>query len=252
MPQKLATEPNLYLTVGAQSNSFIAAFLAKNSALVNFSGAYALGPDGATGARIAALIHRYAPHLRVLWRLTRLETWKMRHDRRLQADDALLRFGLRIDRSDCVRITLQGLPPDPEILNSSALTELGESAETQLNTSYLMTCSIVPDDSDLSAETIRERAVDAVFDRVEDACPTLFQPRRLRTERYGETWQRLYLNTDLVLSSSHGSVTFVNPIVGGPPVNLGLESDWAKGPLGLTCGRRNGLYYADVLKSEKQ
>jgi hypothetical protein len=249
MPEKLATEPNLYLTVGAQSNSFIAAFLAKDSGLINFSGAYALGPEGASGARIAALIHRYAPHLRVLWRLTRLETWKMRHEHRLQVDDALLRFGLRIDTDDCARITVQGLPPDPEILNTSVLSELDESADTHPNTSYLMTCRIVPDDTDRSAELARERAVNSVFDRVEDACPALFEPRRLRTERYGETWQRLYLNTDLVLSISHGSITFTNPVVGGiPPVYLGLESDWAKGPLQLKCGRQNGRYFADVLK----
>jgi hypothetical protein len=253
VPEKLATEANLYLTVGAQSNSFIAAFLAKNSGLVNFSGAYALGPEGATGARIAALVHRYAPHLRVLWRLTRLEVWKMRHDHRLQVDDSLLRFGLRIDRADCVRITLQGLPPDPEILNNSVLTELSEFANMQPNTSYLMSCRIVPDDSDRSAEIARERAVNAVFDRVEDACPALFQPRRLRTERYDETWQRLYVNTDLVLSSNHGSLTFTNPIVGGvAPGYLGLERDWAKGPLPLMCGRRNGRYFADVLKSQQQ
>jgi hypothetical protein len=253
MPEKLATEPNLYLTVGAQSNSFIAAFLAKDSGLVNFSGAYELGPEGASGARIAALIHRYSPHLRVLWRLTRLEVWKMKHGRRLQVDDALLRFNLRIDRTDCVKIALQGLPPDPEILNSAVLTELNESADAQPNVSYLMTCGIVPDDSDRSAEIAREHSVNVVFDRVEDACPALFQPRRLRTSRYDETWQRMYLNTDLLLSITRGSVRFTNPVVGGvPPVNLGLESDWARGPLRLKCGRRNGRYFADVLKSQQQ
>jgi hypothetical protein len=251
MPEKLATEPNLYLTAGVQSNSFIAAFLAKDSGLVNFSGAYALGPDGATGARIAALIHRYAPHLRVLWRLTRSEAWSMRHNHRLQVDDALLRFSFRIDPADCLRVTLQGLPPDPEIINSLVLAELVEPAGRQPDTSYLMSCRIVPDDSDHSAEVARERAVNVVFDRVEDACPALFQPRRLRTERYLETWQRLYVNTDLVLSSSHGSVNFTNPVGGGPPVSLGLESDWAKAPLQLACGRRDGYYFATVLDSRK-
>ena len=67
VPKKLTTEPSLYLTVGAQSNSFIAPFLASGSGLVNFSGGYAFGPEGANGARIQALIRRYTPHLRVLW-----------------------------------------------------------------------------------------------------------------------------------------------------------------------------------------
>ena len=73
MPEKLSTEPNLYLTTGVQSNSFIAAYLAKDSGLVNFSGAYVLGSNGAAGARIEALMHRYAPRLRVLWRATQSE-----------------------------------------------------------------------------------------------------------------------------------------------------------------------------------
>jgi hypothetical protein len=249
MPEKLATEPNLYLTAGVQSNSFIAAFLAKGSGLVNFSGTYALGPDGATGARIEALIHRYAPHLRVLWRATQSEAANLPPDYRPPVNDALWRFGLRIDPDDCARIALHGLPPEAEI-TSSAPTEPVEPAKAQPGTTYLLSCRIVPDDSDRSTKIARERAVDLVFDRVEDACPALFQPRRLRTERAREVWHRLYVNTDIVLLSSHGSVKFMNP-PRAPTVYLGLESEWAKSPLRLHCGRRDGRYFADVLKSKE-
>ena len=251
MPETLAIESDLYLTVGVQSNSFIAAFLAKDSGLVNISGIYPLGPDGATGARIDALTRRYAPHLRVLWRATTSEAETMRHHNRSHVDDALLRFGLRIDQDECVAITLQGLPPEPEI-KSSAATERIEPAKTQPDTSYLMSCRIVPDDSNRSAEDARERAVNVVFDRIEDACPALFQPRHLRTERDREVWGRSYVNTDLVLQISRGSVKFVNPARGGPPMYLGLESDWAKAPLRIACGRRNGAYFANVLKLQQQ
>jgi hypothetical protein len=250
MPEKLAAESNLYLTAGVQSNSFIAAYLAPGSGLVNFSGTYALGSDGATGARIEALIHRYAPHLRVLWRATRSESENLPLDYRPPVNDALSRFGLRVDTSDCARIALHGLPPEAEMtLEDTLPSDPVESAQTQSGTSYLMSCRVVPDAGGSPAEIARDRAVDVVFDRVEDTCPALFQPRRLRTERAGGVWHRLYVNTDIVLSISHGSVKFMNPPVGGPAADLGLVSDWAKAPLRLDCGLQGGHYFAHVLKS---
>jgi len=246
-PKKLTAEPNLYLTMGAQSNSFIAAFLARGSGLVNFSGGYALGPEGANGARIKALIRRYSPHLRVLWRGEPLAD----DQRRLALlDDALTRFGLRVDTGDCAAITVQDMPGEVRI-EFKASEPIAPREQQPSNTNSLMSCHIVPDDSDRLAIIDRERAVDLVFDHLEDACPELFQPRRLRTEHYGEYWRRLYMNTDLVASVSHGSVMFLNPLRGGPTIYLGRESDWVKAPLPLACGRRNGRYFARVLEAKE-
>ena len=253
MPEKLSTEPNLYLTAGVQSNSFMAAYLAKGSGLINFSGAYVLGSDGATGARIEALIHRYAPQLRVLWRATQSETANYPRDYRFPVNDSLARFALRVDPGDCSKITLRGLPPGMQITSEGLLSTrpVKPPAETQPDTSYLMTCRIIPDDSNRLTEADRERAVDVVFDRVEDACPALFQPRRLRTEHDHDVWHRVYVNTDIVLVSINGSIKFMNPPHSESLISLGPESKWAKAPLRLSCGRRNGVYFADVLKSEE-
>jgi hypothetical protein len=246
VPKKLTDEPNLYLTMGAQSNSFLAAYLARGSGLINFSGGYALGPEGANGARIKALIRRYAPHLRVLWRGEPLAD----DGRRIALlDDALTRFGLRVDAGDCAAITVQDMPAEVRI--DFKATEPVAPPKQQPSGTSLMSCHIVADDTDRSAIIVRERAVDLVFDHLEDACPELFQPRRLRTEHYGEYWRRLYMNTDLVASVSHGSVMVLNPLRGGPTVHLGRESDWAKAPLPLACGRRNGRYFARVLQANE-
>jgi len=253
MPEKLSTEPNLYLTTGVQSNSFIAAYLAKGSGLVNFSGAYVLGSNGAAGARIEALMHRYAPRLRVLWRATQSEAANLPRDYRFPVNDSLARFSLRIDPSDCSKIIVHGLPPDMEI-NFSGLLSSGPvkpSSKTQPNTSYLITCRIIPDDSNRRTEADRERAVNVAFDRVEDACPALFQPRRLHSEHVRDVWHRVYVNTDIVLVSIHGKIKFMNPPHSESLISLGPESEWAKAPLRLACGRRNGAYFADVLKSEE-
>ncbi len=237
---ELASQPNLYLTVGAQSNSFIAPFLARGSGLINFSGGYALGPEGASGARIEALIHRYAPHLRVLWRgsLSQSDFTSMK-TLRLPVDDALSRFGLRVDKTDCAQIIVHGLPPEPEITYETTTSKKPIDRRPN-NTSYLNSCRLVRDLADHADEVARKREIDLVFGHLESACPALFQPTGLRSERTGQVWRRLYVNTDLVATVYRGNVRFINPVRGGPPTDLGTESAWANAPLRVACGRRNG------------
>jgi hypothetical protein len=249
VPEKLSTEPNLYLTIGVQSNSFIAPFMAGGSGLVNFSGGYALGPGGANGSRIKALISQFSPHLRVLLNGARLyEDAERREPRRSQVDAALERFGLRADASDCATITVHGLPPPLEIT-----IKRSEPIEPQSrDTTYLVSCHLVPDSVDHSAQIARQRAADLVLDRLEDACPELFQPRRLLSEHNGNAWQRLYMNTDLTAWVSHGWVKFHNSVAADQMVYVGREGDWAKTPLRLACGRRDGHYFAQVLESKEE
>jgi hypothetical protein len=247
VPERLASEPNLYLTIGSQSNSFIAPFLASRAGLVNFSGGYAFASGGANGARVETLIRRFAPHVRVLLQGVRLYgDEEQLAPRRSHVDDALERFGLRVDSGDCETIAVHGLPPILEITvkSSSPIEESGPR-----DTTYLVSCRVVPDTTDHSAQIARQRAVDLVLDRLEDACPELFQPRRLVTEHEGDSWQRVYVNTDLTAWVSHGWVKFRNPVRGGPPSVVGRESDWAKVPLRLDCGRHGGDYFAKVLNS---
>ena len=164
-----------------------------------------------------------------------------------------MRFGLRVDTTDCTTITVRGLPPMPEITFASSIpgATVDPIDQPPSNTSYLASCHVVPDDTDRSDEIAREHAVDLVFDHLEDACPRLFQPRRLRTEHNHQVWRRLYVNTDLVALVIHGGVKLLNPVRGGPMVDLGREIDWAKAPLRLACGRHDGYYFARVLESKE-
>jgi hypothetical protein len=229
VPGKIQTEPSLYLTIGMQSNSFVAPYLAPGSGLINFSGSYALGPDGANGARVEALIGRYAPHLRVLIRGAKLyENDEPDEPRRAQVDLALERFDLRVDTSDCETIALQR------------------------PSSFLVSCRVVPDSADHAARMARQRAADVVLDRLEDACPKLFQPRRPFTEHRGGSWIRYYGNTDLWAWVSQGGVKFYQSQRGSFRIYVGREADWAKEPLRLSCGRRDGIYGAKVLESSTQ
>jgi hypothetical protein len=243
VPAKLAFEPNLFLTMGTQTNSFIAPYLAPGAGLINFSGLYTLGADGASGSHIKAMINRYAPHIRMLIRGEKLYRDDERHmPDRAEIDDALEPFSLRVDDSDCATITVYGLPPDVDITVATSQSTVPQSRDT----TYLVSCRVVPDKTDHSAELPAHHAADLALDHLEDACPALFQPRRPHTEFRGDGGLRRYGATDLVAWVSHGSVKFLQPTIGGGVIYLGHESDWAKGPIPLRCGRHNARYFAIV------
>jgi len=243
VPAELASEPNLYLTIGAQSNSFIAPYLAPGAGMINVSGGYTLGPDGATGAHIEALIDRYAPNIRMLIRGERLyRDDERRLPNRIQIDDALGPFGLRVDQSDCATITVHGLPPELDFRMATS-----QPAAPQLrDRTYLVSCRVAADKTAYSTQMLARRDADLALDHLEDACPALFQPRRPRTEYGGDGGLRRYLNTDLAAWVSHGWVRFQQPSIGGDVVFLGSEKDWTKAPMQIQCGRSNGRYFASL------
>jgi hypothetical protein len=248
IPEKLANQPNLYLSIGMQSNSYIAAFLPKESGFVNFAGGYALGPDGANASRVRAMIARRAPYLRVLVAGKQIyEDSALRLPRQSDVDDALRTFGLRVDMSDCATITVRGLRPTVwRPLNSSiAAPPVPPTGELRY-TSYLASCRLVADAGDGSREMAARRAVDVVLDRLEDACPALFQPRRPQTEHINQVWLRVYGATDLTAWVGQGDVKFASAVRDTRDIFVGREEAWAKAPLPLKCGRRNGVYFAGL------
>jgi hypothetical protein len=243
VPEKLKTEPNLYLSLNPQSNSFLAPFLAKGSGLVNVWGAYTLDPDSANGARVRALIRRFSPNLRVAF-LTSKPYENAGHPAPSpQVDDALIGYGLRPEMADCATITVHGLPPELEIRYQTSLPQEPQNRDT----TYVATCHLIPDTTDRSAQIARQRAVNLVFDRLEDACPKLFQPRRMATAHYGVVWRRIYVGTDTLAQISFGRVKFGDQIRPNGFIDVGSEDDWAKAPFRLYCGRRKGVYFAHVL-----
>jgi hypothetical protein len=241
VPDRLKTESSLYLTLGVQSNSFLAPFLAKSSGFVNV---YALDSDGANGVRVRELIRRFEPNLRVAF-LTD-EPYE-NTQRGPLLDSELQWYGLRPDLSDCATISVHGLPPELKIRYQGTLPLEQQNRET----TYVQTCRAVPDTADLTALKTRRRAADFVFDRLEDACPRLFQPRRMLSLRFGDSWRRVYGATDIVASISYGRVKFSDEMRPHGSVDVGSESDWAKAPLRLECGKRNGVYFAHVLAASR-
>lgn len=246
VPARLKSEPNLYLTMGTPSNSFVAPYLSPGSGLVNFIGLYTLRPEGANGARIASLVNQFAPNVRMLIRGERLyRNDERRMPNQAQIDDALRPFSLRVDESDCAPIIVHGLPRDVEFVMTTAQPVQPQS----LDTTYLLTCRVTPDKTDYSAQIPVHRDVDLALDHLEDACPALFQPRRPQTEYSGDGGVRRYMGSDLKAWVSNGRVKFLQPMVGGDVIYVGPEKEWAKAPAQLQCGRRNGRYFAKPAQS---
>jgi hypothetical protein len=243
VPRKLATEPSLYLTIGIQANAFLIPYLAHDSGFVNFTGGYALGPQGVSGARIQSLLHRYGAHVRMLMMGERLYNDNdLRAPGLSQANDPLERFGLRVDLSDCATITVHGLPPPLDITFGSRSAP--PPPPSLKEKSSFVSCAVVAREaSDGAALAARARAADQVLDHLEDACPQIFRPRRVLTERLGHLWLRNYMNTDLNAWVSLGRVKVQDPPHGDDLIDVGRESDWARAPQPLVCGRRNGHYF---------
>ena len=149
VPERLKTEPNLYLTMGVESNSFVAPFLDKDSGFVNFSGGYTLDPESANGAHVKALIRRFSPNVRVVFAEgTKYKNADLRAPPAPEVDDALQPFGLRMDMRQCChdnrsRTASRGL--------RSASKALEPLAPQNHDTSYLVACRVVADTRDPSA-----------------------------------------------------------------------------------------------------
>ncbi len=250
IPERLASQPNLYLSIGMTSNSYIAPFFPKGSGMVNFAGGYPLGPGGATASHLRAMIARNAPHVRVLVSGDRIhEDSESRAPRRSDVDDTLRMYGLRVDMSDCETITVRGLRPTLwRPLASSLPGPVIPSTGKLRYTNHLASCHLVADTSDKSREMAARRAVDVVLDRLEDACPALFQPPRPQTEYMNHVWMRSYGATDLTAWVAEGEVKFIDATRDVREISVGREEAWAKAPLAIECGRRHGIYFARLLQ----
>jgi hypothetical protein len=245
VPKKLASEPALYFSIGIQSNSFLAPYLAPGSGLINLNGDYTLAPGGASGAHIRALIRRYSPHLRMLMRDMRRDAGQeVALPKMVSENDALEPFGLRLDASSCARIVVIGVG-SPAIGTYEGGRPLALT-ESEANTAYFVSCGVVSVKARNPALVADEMKANVALDRLEDACPALFQPRRaasylLQDKTKGYIWARHYSSTDMLAWVTKGWVHF-QPML-QPEGYAGPESAWQKASPHVDCGRDADGYF---------
>lgn len=248
LPKSVTSDPGLYFSIGMESDSFIAPYLAAGSGFINIEGNYTLGPDGATGKHIEALVARYSTNLRMLMRDDRRDAgYSPGLPRMLAANDALEPFGLQVDGGHCERIVLRdaSTPALGIVGPHSPSTVLPAAA----NMGYFITCRVVTAKTRDPALAAAESAANLAFDHLEDACPALFQPRRPTTyffgsKAHGYIWERQYANTDIFALIHNGWVRF-QPYMSQAGL-AGAQTAWEKAPLRVSCGRGAGGYFLRV------
>jgi hypothetical protein len=238
VPKSLASS-HLYLSIGIQSDSFLAPYLGPRSGFINLEGDYTLGPEGENGKHIKELVTRYWPNVRMLMRDGRRDaSYDVDLPKMVNTNDALEPFGLQIDSSDCAPIVARGI-------SSPAIgTVTGRAPSTpsmaKVNTGYFITCRVVTAKARDPALVTGESRANLALDHLEDACPALFQPRRPTTylmgdEAHGYVWVRQYPNTDMFVWVAKGWVRFQAFM--SQEKYAGPESAWEKAPLRASCGR---------------
>lgn len=260
MPRQLATTPQLYIAFGLESNSFIVPYLPRDAAFVDLEGDYVIGTSGASGAHVASLIRRYSPNLRVIALTGHFRNTELPGVAHI--DDTLSHFGLRVDQGECAVIVVRDMDTNrlsvlPQTLPVNLPQLQGKPLQIAVSPDFhLVTCKAVADSSSHAKLDAGEREANLVFDRLESACPALFQPKGPVTKDYGDArkgyyWVRSYGNTGLDAVIIDGVVRFVDPLRGGWPTNLGREQQWQRAPLRLVCGRAHDRYYARVLSPKR-
>lgn len=263
VPQDLLRRPALYLSYGIQSNSFVVPFLSPQSGFVGVAGQYPFDLEGANGVRVARLIRRYAPNLELIMP----ESAPAASISLTTPNAALLAFGLRADGSHCQSIVVHH--EGPQLWNFKTTASSGASGQApgkpragglraaNADTGFLAVCPVVPNHVDLSAMLPGKRLASRALDRLEDACPAVFQPRRPITQYYGKAhksdiWARRYTNTNLTAWVSDDWVKFLDPMRGGAVAYIGRESAFdGNEPLRMACGRKHEVYYAKLLSPQR-
>lgn len=239
VPPQLEWKTDLYFLIGGQTDSFIIPELPRASGFINLSGQFELGPMGSNGRHVAALIRRYAPHLRAVWSdPSGILASRARPSFFDPANDALEPFGLRVDRSRCAMIIAHGV--DVVFRMTSPNRQRPKVREHRPDTKRLIACHVIQDPS-VAAAVPGQRMADAAFDHLEDACPALFQPRRpvdvlLGDRRSGYVFLRKYTGSAVHAWIAHGVIRFEKLAPGGREEDAGSERLWARTPPRVECG----------------
>jgi hypothetical protein len=225
-------DPQLYLSAAFLSGSALAPYVHPRSGFINVTGFYAMGPGHPGGARAQRLIERYGERVRLLTPLPDKLTDAAAIRRFADAHAGhFRRFGLRIDSTDCEVLALKGN------LRGALRAEGDPPRGSWIR---FATCRLVAA-PELAAAYAREvRPIDAIFDRIEDACPRLFHPRRPVTQEY-PFWARLYnMGSEVQLWIDGGRIRYYSPIAKGEPVDVGSVEQWTAGTPPLDCRRSAG------------
>jgi hypothetical protein len=227
VPERLRSEPSLHLSVGFLSGSAFLPHFHPASGMINVGGFNVITPGYSGAIRAQALIDRNESRLRIL---TPLPPGVV--DRSTlpgppeQLGVHVRRLGVKVDGSDCEFLRMQG-------------NLRGErSARDGTEWKYFLSCRLVKAPEERIAYLQAVAAVDVAFDRIEDACPKLFQPRRAPTQEYLFLARTYHMGSEMQLYVDGGRVKYFYPLRGGDPIDVGPLDAWRQAPQRIDCSVR--------------
>ncbi|MCW7538972.1 hypothetical protein OOT46_14090 [Aquabacterium sp. A7-Y] len=198
VPDRLKAEPFLHLTLGLQTNGVVAPFLHHGGAMINPIGQLALPMDGPTGHELKRRLKHWEGRTRFLFPAFSMEDPKIGPKVSVLLSDALYRFGLDVDWSDCETIVF-GNPSAGSGLWATSLH--GEYRDGKIGR-RLLSCRAAPIQRVWPNYEAERKAAEAVFHKLERTCPRIYGPPAMATDRGVLQWQRFYPNTDAIVSVS--------------------------------------------------
>lgn len=221
VPERALREPVLYLTMESQTMMSVAPFLHPGSSFVNLRGQHSLTPGW---KRIETLLARHGGRARALGRGLRLQPdAKPRPEVVEIYDSTMLRFGFRLDTSDCYAV---GWEDDESGLLSRAANAVAYNVAPKGRLLSLASCALVPGERD-PRDVAAEARMSRVFDRIEKECPRLFRGHTAVTEPLGGEWARTYAGLEARLETNSGRVVLV-PWFRLVYHDLGMIADWER------------------------
>jgi hypothetical protein len=237
IPEKLRSGPSLHLSVGFLSGSALLPYMHPDSGMINVGGFNVIAPGHPGFERAQALIDRNADRLRLLLPLSSGIV-----DRATlpgppeQLDVYVRRLGLRVDGSDCEFPRLEGN------LRGERRPESGDTWK------YFISCRLLQAPGERLAYERRVRDIDPVFDRVEDACPNLFHPRRPPTQEHVYLARTYHMGSEMQLFVDGGRVKYYFTLRGGDPIDVGSVAEWQEAPRRFDCSRKSAPAFGGLLQ----
>lgn len=239
IPASLREKPHLILSVGASSESYVAAYVHPDSVIVNPIGLISIASNGPGWSRLQALIDEHRGRIQVVFPALNdsgpIPT--VVRDVYLAKRNALVdRLGLSFDPASCQTLSFELSP-----LEFSSLD--GDRKNRQRRLSSCAAQRLTQGNSELA--TARRKA-EIIMNAIEDRCPALFGPSRAQAEGFGDLWVRLYGKYDIYLAVNlaNSEVLFrmehqnVDSMIGHVPT---IEADIAKFQCRLPRDGKRGL-----------
>jgi hypothetical protein len=228
VPERALREPALYLTVEILPMAVLAPFLHPASSMVNVRGQHSLPTES---PRLKQLLDQHRGHARTLGRYLELEDGRPTPPQVKAYDARFLRFGFRVDTTDCFAIPWQ--PDDQDALSRAANWLAG--GRKSIEPLSVVSCGLSRVERD-PADLERERRASALFDRIEKSCSGLFRGQTAVTEPFGSGWSRNYNGLDARLEA-FGDQLILHRYRAGSILELGRISGWERGdaPVPAPC-----------------